>query len=227
MNNSLGFCALCHNFNWLDDYLCPVCTSALKAVTYKAVSSCSCVSCGAPLFHADSSCQCNAKGPLVVRVGLYTKEMQEIVVRYKKAHVKLLCFALATLLTDVLKGYRNLIIVPVPCSIPSRRARGWDQMITIAKTITRTNAYTLGLLLERRGKGAQKNLSRASRLTAAPASYYVKAKQLQIYAQAIDSCDALVVVDDVMTTGATLYTCIAKLEQVIHKPIFGLCIAMD
>ena len=227
MKYSLGFCCLCHNFNWLDAYLCPACKDALRAVTCKTVSQYCCESCGAPLFHRDSRCQCKAHVPMVVRIGLYTKGMQHALIRFKKTEIKLLSHALAALLAHSLPKYKNLIIVPVPCSKVSRRGRGWDQVISIAKILTRLTSHKLALLLGRRGNSAQKNLPRELRLTTAPTSYYLRVEQLHYHAQAIDSCDALVVIDDVMTTGASLYTCIAKIKEVIHKPIFGLCIAMD
>lgn len=224
MKHGYGFCRLCHNFNKLHNYVCPLCVARVEALLYQGAR---CTKCGHPLLHGDAVCQCDRNSPFILRIAVYAKEMRHLLLRYKKTGVKRLGYFLAALITRYVPVGLTLIIVPVPCSRTSLKIRGWDQMAYIAKIIEHTTTHTVCLLLERRGDSAQKDLPKAQRLTTAPHSYFLNRNQLQLDARQIDACHAVVVIDDVMTTGATLVTCIAKIKTVIAKPVFGLCLAMD
>lgn len=224
MKHCYGFCLLCHNFHELYNYICPLCRAAVEALLYQGEN---CALCGQPLLHKDSICLCDQTGPFIQRIAVYAKDMQHLMLRYKKTGVKRLGYFLANLITHYVPEDLHLVIVPVPCSRSSRKTRGWDQMAYIAKIIGRTTDHTVCKLLERTGNSEQKGLSRSQRLAEAPRSYFLNERQWHLHAQKIEACHAIVVIDDVMTTGSTLRTCIAKIEEVIAKPIVGLCLAMD
>ena len=106
--------------------------------------------------------------------------------------------AVAALLADVLRpalaGAVD-VIVPVPLSTPRMRERGYNQALEIARALHRPQHVDAGLLLRERDTPAQADLPWSERLR--------NMKDAFRCTRALPGL-RVAVVDDVMTTGATL-----------------------
>lgn len=99
---------------------------------------------------------------------------------------------------DMLEGS---VLVPVPAAPMRMRMRGFDPAAELTRGLARRTRAELAAVLRRRGGGRQRGRSRRERLLRAPVVDAVRA-----------SPPRAVLVDDVVTTGATLSSCAAALR---------------
>lgn len=92
------------------------------------------------------------------------------------------------------------LLVPVPLHISRLRKRGYNQAMELARPLARRFGLPLAhdVLLRARRTGAQTDLDAAARATNVRAAFAVKRLPAQKH---------VAIVDDVMTTGATLAEC--------------------
>ncbi|MDQ6750361.1 MAG: double zinc ribbon domain-containing protein [Actinomycetota bacterium] len=94
-------------------------------------------------------------------------------------------------------------MVPVPARPAGRRERGFNQAECIARALARRSGRPLDACLRRSGKhGRQVGASRSERLTSG---------RIDVWARSA-APPAVVLVDDVHTTGATLHACARALR---------------
>jgi len=109
-------------------------------------------------------------------------------------------------------------IVPVPPRPGKMRERGWDQVEDIA-VILGARGFAVQRLLERLPSAQQKRLGRADRGMNARAAYRLK--------QDVAVPEAALLVDDIMTTGATADACAAALKDAGARRVALLVLALD
>lgn len=131
---------------------------------------------------------------------------------YNKNAYKLLAGALAHYLKC---QSSSTILLPVPLSSARYRARGYNQVTEVARAATtRVPHATLrtAVLVRTRDTRAQTELNRVDRLTNVVDAFCVprKTQQKSLYGKNI------IILDDVMTTGATLRA--AKAALLPHSP---------
>ncbi len=102
-------------------------------------------------------------------------------------------------------------IVPIPGQKRARAARGWDQMEVLARILRRRyGVQVLGALRRSSTGTAQKSLGRTERLKHAAGHYQLAglARNLKL-----EHHPRVVLLDDVLTTGATASACSGLLHQ--------------
>ena len=111
-------------------------------------------------------------------------------------------------------------IVPVPARPGKIRRMGWDQIEHLARLLETShgnNKLAINRCLKRMPSKSQKELGRENRRRNLRGRI-VTVKQVSLTA---------VVLDDVMTTGATLDACAAALKESGAQTVYGLCLFYD
>jgi ComF family protein len=113
---------------------------------------------------------------------------------------------------------QSSILVPVPAHSLHKRQRGWDPVLKLAKVLSKKTGWPLVCALRRRPTVSQKSLYRAERFINADKSYLLTRKSVE---QKI-----CWLVDDVVTTGATVQACAALLKKAGATEVRILCLAL-
>lgn len=112
----------------------------------------------------------------------------------------------------------NCVVVPVPTATTRARQRGYDQAKLIAKELTRHGNLPYLDCLARSGQQHQVGSKRAQRVKQLKGSYRVKT-----------GCSVqglrVLLIDDVLTTGATLEAAAACLKESGAERVYGLVFA--
>lgn len=98
-------------------------------------------------------------------------------------------------------------LVPVPTATGRARNRGYDQAKLLARELARPTGLLYTDCLRRSGQTHQVGASRSQRLEQLQTAFRVKISRLQ------PAPAAIILVDDVLTTGATLEAAAAALKQ--------------
>jgi ComF family protein len=118
------------------------------------------------------------------------------------------------------EGFRTDVIVPVPLHPERLRERGYNQADLIARPLARRLGLKLrsDVLVRTRPRPAQLVLSRTERWKSVRGAYATRE------GVRVDKLRVLLV-DDVMTTGATLDSCARALRKAGAAEVFGLTVA--
>lgn len=196
---------------------CAACASVLEAPLSGPV----CAGCWASVASApiawrpshQSSLQC------VISAGAYDGVLRDIIHAWKFERRQSLALPLARLVrqhcADALQGADA--VVPVPMTPWRRWQRGFNQAEDLARHLGVPRARLLARL---RPRPAQSTLPSAERQTNLDASIFVP-----IYRRAAARARVLVLVDDVVTTGATLEACAIALKRAGAKDVRAVTVA--
>lgn len=210
------------------DWLCPACWQELARNEPQH-----CIGCGRddPAGRTCVACQENwgvLRGALFA--GIYqTPLLKQAIAACKYEEVKTLARPLAGLLfsltqrpgiTEVLGRARDRIIVPVPMSQRRERRRGFNQASFLARDYGILAGLPFIEALEKRDREAQVGLSREDRLANLQDAISVKSP-LAIFGKTV------ILVDDVVTTGATALACATALRRAGARAVWVLALARD
>lgn len=113
-------------------------------------------------------------------------------------------------------------LVPVPMAGPRRRSRGYNQSEALARELSRLSGLRLlnGLLVRRKAAPPQARAAdEAARQANVANAFAVRRRE--------DVGGPLLLVDDVMTSGATLDACALALCEGGHSPVYVLTFARE
>ncbi|MCK9168845.1 MAG: hypothetical protein M0P01_00350 [Treponema sp.] len=120
---------------------------------------------------------------------------------------------------------RQLVIVPVPPRPGKIRKNGWDQIDEICMFLELHWKYRVCRILERKTTEEQKTLDRTERLKTIGRAYSLKTgRRLK---EGLRRTDGLLpqnvcLIDDVMTTGATIESCSAVLKTAGVRKVYAV-----
>ena len=200
--------------------LCIDCRTLLKREAFLA-SFARCKRCGKVLLSEQSVCMacrtetilkdCDSVFPLCS----YRLWKKNLVFEWKIHDRQILSEFFADLLSEALgKLYsaRHIpVIVPVPPRKGKIRNRGWDQVEAVCQWLHKKYGFTVLHLLKNCSSEQQKKQNAVERLAAQhkfrPSRFFLNMKNH------IDVPEEVVIIDDVITTGATVNACAAVLKN--------------
>ncbi len=179
-----------------------------------------CVRCGLPLLSEAGAClRCrgadfafDSAWPL----WRYAGAAARVIAAYKFGARRSLAPFLASLLATAAERHPGAVAVGAPCSPRSFRKRGWDQSALLARELGRLG-FPVAALLARRPGAEQKTLDHDGRLANLAGAIGVRGR----------APPRVLLVDDVMTTGATLSACAIALKEAGALRVDAVTLAAD
>lgn len=148
-------------------------------------------------FRTCKSCRSSSRLYSVMVRTDYQGLAKELVHRLKFARAKAAVLPMADSLAPLIAKPAQVLLVPIPTASSRRRQRGYDQAELLAKELARRTGIPCSFVLSRRGQARQVGARRAERLDQLRDALYVR--------RAADLSETtIILVDDVVTTGATL-----------------------
>lgn len=218
-------CPLCGEGIGTQSGLCTACWAELVIP-----GEMSCLSCQQPVEPEDAGLcpQCRAHPPAhdgITAATLYTEPAKRLVVAFKHGRKIALAALLARLIAARLPGLEDdWLVVPVPLHRWRLWQRGFNQSALLATELARLRGYRplVDGLIRRRNTTSlsQSRLGRAARAQLMAGAIEVNRAQ----AGAIAGAQVLLV-DDVVTSGATTDACLAALQAAGASKVRIACFA--
>lgn len=167
---------------------------------------------------------CRRYAPLsgVIVGSHYDETVKTVVQAMKYQHASSVAPMLGGIITPLLR-LRSVgdfdLVTSVPPSPGRYRQRGYNQAELIARAVSRDLGLPYTRLLGRRGKTRQVGHSRSERLKQVQDAFYV------LRPGPAAAGGRVLIIDDVLTTGATLAECARQLKAAGYSPIWGAVVA--
>jgi ComF family protein len=172
-----------------------------------------CAGCGVPAAFLCAACADRSREPAriersgvsIATVGPYAGTLRRAILRFKRGR-RDGARPLAALLAGALARegiLRETIVIPVPTSRDHVRARGFDQGLALARELALIDDRPVLAALRKRANVHQRGRNRVERLQAS--------KRFEALQPALVARAEVILLDDVVTTGATLADCAATL----------------
>ncbi len=212
-------CAICQN--WPQSPLCEACISRFAQPQHR------CPSCALPMPGPSRRCGACLKSPppldLCLTATAYAWPWVDLIARYKFQHQPGWSRPLATLMLSTPLAEDALDeadwVLPIPLSAQRLAERGYNQSWLLARQLSPHKADAR-LLLRTRDTPSQRTLPRAERLANLVGAFAVeplRAAQLR--------GKKVVLIDDVMTSGASLHTAARALREAGVVQVSALVLA--
>lgn len=218
-------CPLCRRFCF-DRGLCGDCWQDLVFIT---PPSCQC--CGRPLAYAIGENLCGAcfnEAPPLAEMRscfLYNDRSRQLILKFKHGDALHLTPLFVRFLMPHFTALAqpDHLVVPIPLHVKRYRHRRFNQSAELARLLCRhhdPNAFAPDILRRPKPGPTQAGLSRSQRQRNLAGAFAVPPDQRRRIAGR-----PLLLIDDVMTTGATLYEAARTLRRAGCGPVRGLVLA--
>jgi len=217
-------CLVCSRLG--ESGLCASCAAQIIPVTAPF-----CSVCGQTLAPDDGGCaDCRRRRPAFIRaraVGAYDGVLRHAIHQFKYRDRPQLAIPLGLLLTAyareqaaVLNGLQFDALLPVPMHPVRQRIRGYNQSERLARVLSQDLSLLLSTnaLVRVRPTRPQVGLSAEARRTNLRGAFAVKRTEWV-------SGKTLLLVDDVVTSGSSLYECSVTLKAAGAKAVYALTLA--
>ncbi len=223
------YCVNCKKYG---DYLCANCFSRLSFDTKNI-----CLVCGNPSFDGKTHPNCRKRNsPEGIFTGVvFNKISKKLIYQFKyRPYISGLSVFIADLLYDsliqdeefnkILKQVQDdIFLVPIPLSAKRYKKRGYNQAEILAKELgKRLNIKVLDCLERTRETITQVGLGKKERRENLKDAFIVNKK----FAVALKNMN-LLIVDDVLTTGATIYEATKALKKSGSSKVWGVAFARE
>ncbi len=220
---------------WQGKWPCPICSRAVDK-PFRPCESCraimlhvpgdSCSVCGIDLAGSHDPClacreQTFTALESIVSLGPWVGPLREWVSIYKFEGETRLAPYLTELLQELIESrWPGIPVIPVPPRRIRVFEKGFDPVGFLAHQLARRGVLVRNVLC-RQGRQTQKTLNRADRLSGQHLRYKLK-----------NNCQnkiprAAILLDDVMTTGATLQACARILRDAKVQSVYGVVLCRD
>ena len=200
------------------------CDECLKKIEYIEEDKC-CSLCGTSLKITNicPHCRENKREFDIARsVCKYNDFMAQMISKFKYHNNPYMSNTFAHMLSKKFKEMNVTVdyVIAVPITQKRRRERGFNQAYLIAKTFSEENNLKLleDVLIKNSDKKHQAELDYRERQQNIVGSFKVQNKKLI-------AGKTILIIDDVLTTGATTSACATVLKKAKAKNVFVLCVA--
>ena len=187
----------------------------------------SCKKCGRPLVSEQELCmECRIKNyetTRIVPVFQYQGQIHALLIAYKGSELKSLVIFFAKCIYDKLcaLSWNVYPVVPVPPRKGKLKNHGWDQVALLAHVLEKKyKILIVRALYRKKASIEQKKLDRTNRATLIQGQFSVAQTKKKLP-------ETIVLLDDVVTTGATLNECARVLKAHGCIKIYAVAIAID
>ena len=144
-----------------------------------------------------------------------TPESRRIVTCYKDRGEQRLAQLIAYYMADAMprSWFSHSCFIPIPTRKRAKRERGFDHMKLIAQELHDCTHLACLNLLQPGARKDQRALGGQERLQNMSHSFFIQQEHWQQYEQDLHECKRLILIDDVMTTGATLFSAAETLAK--------------
>lgn len=183
-----------------------------------------CNKCGSFLVSEKETCLSCRDSPLLEHVDFvlplhsYRLWKKEILFYWKILGNRSFSPVIAKMYAEVLERFFfGIALVPIPPRPGKIRKTGWDQIDEITKILSLNKKHKISNLLKRVSRRQQKKMNRQERLDTIGRVYALKDGIKDLPSK-------VVLIDDIMTTGATLESCALVLKEAGVKEVYALCL---
>lgn len=204
--------------------LCDGCSASLHAAVLKHEAGNLCARCGAVLRAEHGLCmRCRTTVDAfdsVWSLWRYRGAAKEAILAFKGGSRRSLATYFADFVADwIVKEHPGLPVVPVPPRQDKYRVTGRDQVEDIAVALEKRHGIRVWRALVRKGTTEQKKLNREQRK--------LNLAHAIIMRDGTVAGQDIVLLDDVMTTGATLSACAGALKNGGIRTVHAITLASD
>jgi len=204
-------------------YVVPLCDNCIQTsfFNYNPIGTKRCKRCGRILIGTDNECFECQKTPVlhhtdvVFSIHPYKLYYKNLVFEWKRQENRNIADLNAELILKVINHLnipKNIPIVNVPPRKGKLKSKGWDQIKDICNYLSKKHGYNNLELLCRNGNQQQKKRNRKERLESSLVEYSPSKLLLKLKKQ--DKVpNEVILIDDVITTGATIESCSIVLKE--------------
>ena len=183
-----------------------------------------CVRCGVLRISECETClECREKARFnhiasIFPIHPYVLWKKELLFAWKIANGRCFSELFAQVVHKVLENsYKDIVIVPIPPRKGKIKKKGWDQIDDLCNVLENKHGHNVRKLLERTTIIEQKKLTKEQRIENTEKNYTLLPKIKNLPKE-------VVLIDDVMTTGATLENCAKALHAAGVEKVHAITI---